>query len=363
MADTHPTINARELVAVLQALPPDQSVLIEGPHGIGKSQIARALSAHFELPLIDRRLAQMTEGDMIGLPMLADLVTRFLPVDWFKRACDDPAVLLLDELNRGTTEITNAAFQIVLDRELNGNVLHPQSRVIACINSGANYSVNDIDAALVSRFSVFHFMPDTDDWITWAQGKIDPVLVDYIRHHPSDLRFTDVGSIESLTSHPTPRGWEKVDHCLKHAGMVPSEVCGTPTPPVFFQMVASIVGHPSAIGFTKFVREYARVVTAEDILDRYAEAEPRVAQLGHDGIVSVLDKIGEHCKNNNWTAAQVANLADFAEKYMSGEDHVLLFSRVASTRNMGNIKLWHATKLPGILVKAVNTSQDLNKKT
>jgi len=145
--------------------------------------------------------------------------------------------------------------------------------------------------------------------------------------------------------------------------MAPSDVCGTSTPAVFFQMAASIVGHPTAIGFAKFVREYSRVVTAEDILDRWKEAEPRVKQLGHDGIVSVLSKIGDHCKSNNWTQAQMNNLVEFAQNYMSGEDHVLLFTVIAQTRNMGNIKLWHRTPLTMVLVNAVNSSQELNKKS
>ncbi|MHA2020071.1 MAG: AAA family ATPase, partial [Candidatus Thorarchaeota archaeon] len=85
MADIRPIINARDLIAVLKALPPNMSALVEGPHGVGKSHIARQVAEHFGFPLIDRRLSQMTEGDMIGLPKVSDDVTRFLPVDWFKR--------------------------------------------------------------------------------------------------------------------------------------------------------------------------------------------------------------------------------------------------------------------------------------
>ena len=54
-------------VTTAKALPPEISVLVRGPHGIGKSQVVRQVARHFNLQVIDRRLSQMTEGDMVGL--------------------------------------------------------------------------------------------------------------------------------------------------------------------------------------------------------------------------------------------------------------------------------------------------------
>ena len=62
----------------VRALPADVSVLIRGPHGIGKSYLAQGVADDVELPLIDRRLSQMSEGDLVGLPELVDGVTRTL---------------------------------------------------------------------------------------------------------------------------------------------------------------------------------------------------------------------------------------------------------------------------------------------
>lgn len=364
MSDARPTINARELIAVLRLLPSDKSVLIIGPHGVGKSMITAELARHFGLPLIDRRLSQMTEGDIIGLPKVADDVTAFYAVDWFRQACLQPCVLLLDELNRASTEILNAAFQIVLDRELNGNRLHSGTRVIACINAGAHYAVNDMDPALINRFAIFHFEPDQDDWLAWARtdNRIDPVLIDYVGHHPTELRFKELDKMEPLTAYPTPRGWEAVDKCLKGAGMPPLDVCGRSAPPGFFHIVASLVGHPSAIGFCKWVQEYNRVVTAEDILDRYDEMENIIKSLPHDSVVALLDKIGHHCAKHDWTEKQAENLCKFGIAMLTGEDHVLLFSKVTSTKKMENIQKYHATDLIPVLMKEVTTSQELTGK-
>ena len=69
-------------VKVVSKLPPEISVLVRGPTGIGKSQIFKTVASEIELSdgtvgcaVIDRRLAQMTEGDIIGLPELVDGVT------------------------------------------------------------------------------------------------------------------------------------------------------------------------------------------------------------------------------------------------------------------------------------------------
>lgn len=364
MSDSRPTINARDLVAVLRLLPAEKSVLIVGPHGIGKSHIAHQLGDHFGLPVVDRRLSQMTEGDMIGIPIVTGESTRFLPVDWFLGGCKEPKEILLDEVNRGGPEIMNAAFQIILDRELNGNKLHPESRVIACVNAGSHYSVNEMDPAMINRFAVFHLSPDVDDWMAWAaeRGEIDPIIVDYIRHNPGELRFKDLDKMEPMTAYPTPRGWEAVDKCLKAANLAPSQVCGESTAPVFFQLCASLIGHPAAIGFSKFVSNYSKVISAQDILDRWETTKPRVKALGHDAVVALLAKIGEHCKNEDWTVEQVKNLEDFSTS-LGGEDLILLFSEVAKTKKIPNVSKVHKTGITMRILEAVKSAEQLaNKK-
>ena len=58
-------------------LPADISVLVSGATGVGKSDIFHQIGGELNLPVIDRRLSQMTEGDILGLPELTDGITRF----------------------------------------------------------------------------------------------------------------------------------------------------------------------------------------------------------------------------------------------------------------------------------------------
>ena len=113
-------MDIHSFLQVAPHLPPDIAVLVRGETGIGKSHLIHQIGGFLQLPVIDRRLSQMTEGDIIGLPCLKDGTTKFLPVDWIKLASQKPVLLFLDEINRASLEVQQAVFQLVLDRELNG---------------------------------------------------------------------------------------------------------------------------------------------------------------------------------------------------------------------------------------------------
>ena len=125
-------------------LPPHIAVLMRGPTGVGKSHMARALADELELPFIDVRGSTMDESQVSGIPdfetsKTAGVATFCLP-SFYVRACREPVVLMLDELNRSMPQVMQSFFQIVLDRELGNNVdgeplrLHPQTRVIAAVS-------------------------------------------------------------------------------------------------------------------------------------------------------------------------------------------------------------------------------------
>mgnify|MGYP003338804908 CR=1 FL=1 len=100
------TMQVRTFLKVAPLLPRETSVLLRGAHGIGKSQVVRQVAKGFGLQVTDRRLSQMSEGDMIGLPSTDGEVTRFNPPSWYKEACDRPMCLFLDELNRADRKST-----------------------------------------------------------------------------------------------------------------------------------------------------------------------------------------------------------------------------------------------------------------
>ena len=340
-------------IKVATALPASQSVLIRGPHGIGKSALVNQIANSSKksdgtegLPLIDRRLAQMTEGDIIGLPEMQDGVTRFCPVDWLLRACREPVVLFLDEINRATVEVQQCAFQLVLDRELNGHKLHPETKIFCAVNASPEYQVNEMDPALLDRFWVVDLEPSVDDWINWAhENDVDGVMIDFIRHYPAHLRHTS--AIEPGKIYPSPRSYEKLDTALTSIGWSPTSLAGKSIPEGFYALSSGFLGTEASIAFRDFVKNYEAQVSAEDILENWKKNSAKVAKLSTDKHNAIVEKVIEHCKTNEWSASQAKNACDFV-KTLSGEIVVSFFNSVMETNNVPNIRTVH--KFIGMLV-------------
>ncbi len=344
-------MDIKTLTTCMELIPNDISILVRGPHGIGKSHLAAQVADATGRVLIDRRLSQMSEGDMVGLPELVDGVTRFCPPDWYARACKEGVVLLMDELNRATPEVMQAAFQIVLDRELNGHKLHPDTRIIACVNASSDYEVNEMDPALLDRFWVTDLEPTTEDWLTWADGRIHSMIQDFIRQNPAHLRHT--GGLEPGKVYPSPRSWERVDSTLKAAGLIDNH-----EGPGFYPLSMGLVGVEAAIAFKEFCRTYEAQVSAEDILNSFTQFRAQIAEFPQDRVTDLIEKVVIHCKENDWKLGQAKNLAAFTG-VINDELLVMLWNKISATQKLPNIQKVH--KLIGAkVVKAVNESRNVS---
>ena len=111
-------------------------VLLRGRHGIGKSSVVYQYAASLNMPIVERRASQMTEGDLLGLPTVDEGVTAFCPPDWFATACDTGVVLFLDEVDRATLEVRQGIFELCDSRKLAGHSLHPDTLIFAAVNGG-----------------------------------------------------------------------------------------------------------------------------------------------------------------------------------------------------------------------------------
>ena len=109
-------------------------VLIRGRHGIGKSAIVYQIAEQRGLPVIERRASQMTEGDLLGLPKVEGNVTKWLAPQWLHDACEKPAILFLDEVDRATMEVRQGIFELCDSRKIAGYTLHPDTLIFACVN-------------------------------------------------------------------------------------------------------------------------------------------------------------------------------------------------------------------------------------
>jgi len=236
-------------------------VLIRGRHGVGKSEVVYQFAESIGFPVVERRASQMTEGDLVGLPKTDGNVTSFCPPDWFKTACEEPVILFLDEVDRATIEVRQGIFELTDSRKLNGHRLHPQTLIFAAINGGEHgqqYQVGEMDPAELDRWTVFDVEPSVEDWLAWANNKVDKMSWDFINSNRAHLEHKE--DFEPNKVYPSRRSWERLSECLTTASLLEE------ASPALFNLSAAFVGFEAAVAFNDFVQNYDRQVSIKDIL-------------------------------------------------------------------------------------------------
>jgi len=244
-------------------------ILIRGRHGIGKSEVVYQIAASMGLPVVERRCSQMTEGDLLGLPA-ANVVeiggkraTTWDAPDWLLTACAKPVVLFLDEVDRGTMEVRQGIFELTDSRKIAGVTLHPETVIIGAVNGGehgAQYQVGEMDPAELDRWEVFDLAPTVEDWLSWAKTGVDGLIWDFINQNRAHLEHT--GDFEPNKKYPSRRSWKRLNDCLVKARILEKQYA-----PTVFNLACGFVGFEAASSLQKFMKDYERQVTVEDILD------------------------------------------------------------------------------------------------
>lgn len=307
-------MDAKTFIDTAKTLPVDLAVLARGPHGIGKSQIiGRTLAAYFNLPLVDIRLSQREAGDVIGLPLLENGTTKFCPPDWVMRACREPVILFLDELNRATPEVQQAVFELVLDRRMAGHKLHEGTRVYAAVNLSGNYQVNEMDPALLDRFYVCDLEPTPEETIEHFKkiGFNDDVIT-FLRDKPG--RLDPSPKVDSSRVQPSRRSWERFDVAARTNGFYDADVqADQGVQGKIFNLALGLLGTEVASSLVDHLVRSNQTIKAEDVLDNFKKVEAKIKKASIDRTNDLIDRLLTHGAKNTWTPAQLDNVGDFID--------------------------------------------------
>jgi len=323
-------------------LPVEISVIMRGRHGIGKSEVVRQLAESFSLPLLDRRLSQVTEGDLLGLPKVDGKATKFLPPEWFVEAMENPCLLFLDEFDRSTREVQQAAMELVLDRSIQGKKIHKDCRVYSAINGGkhgAMYSVNSIDPALYDRFWIADIEPSIEEWVKWGMEskKIIPEILDFIRINNDQLERDLSKNSHEIT--PSRRSWTRLSKVLQEN---PDIIKSVRKNDIFIPICTGFVGIHATGLFKSYLLRPFEHIKAEDILDNFDENQERIRAFEVEHLNLALKKIGDHCNDPNtkpWTKSQAKNLAKFFD-LLKPELQITLWDKITGSKTkFANVQL------------------------
>jgi hypothetical protein len=354
-------------IKIAPRLPPRMAILVRGPTGVGKSHITQAIGKQLNLPVIDVRGSTMDESKVTGIPDFeAGKIFKkamFLLPSWYVRACQEPVLLFLDEMNRANPQVLQAFFQVVLDRCLGNDAngepmpLHPETRVFAAVNFGSEYDVAEMDPALLRRFWTVDIEPEVGQWCEWASaaGK-STVLVDFICQNPQHWRVDPgSGKVTPGSVLPTPASWDRFNASVAHMGIDLDEVAGKKDDGTVYAVARGFVGIEAAISFVDFLEKYQNIISAEDLIDGRAD-EAKLRKLKQSEISQLIDKVVAHCVKNKWTKAQVDRVVWWLKDVLPGEQQMALYNGILNTCNMDNIRPFHAP-LGSMIVDIINAAK------
>jgi len=247
----------------------NDTVLLEGAHGIGKSEAPRQIADEENYHMETLFLSHQEIGDLIGIPHLIErdgtaITTWSVPI-WLQRMHDAAAqgkkcMLFLDELNRAPLDVRQSAMQLVLERQIHEHhlpeVQGQRCLIIAAINPADDYQVDEMDPALLDRFCFAEVEADAKVWLEWARKEgVNVAVRDFIAEHPDRIHWTPQdGGIGA-----TPRSWTKLGNYMDVAKEIPNEV--------LFPILKGKLGTEIGSQFYSFFTNYVNIVKASDIED------------------------------------------------------------------------------------------------
>jgi hypothetical protein len=270
----------KELTKILEHTPTEQAILLEGIHGIGKSEWTKQKLTEQGYRVIMKFAGQMADaGDFIGLPNrtekvvngVSHIVTSFAPPDWWPLDENEKVAVLLDEVNRGKPEINQCLMDMVLNRELNGRKLPKGTRIFGAINpltSEGTYQVEDMDPAFLDRWNRYVVNPSGDEWCDWAAyNGISNLVISFIIKNTHELDPPTEEELVSGKVYPSRRSWERVSKFLEgiiaEDGKVDKELLGN--------YMIGVVGVSATSAFLQHLKMYGTGVHAGKVLTSWNE--------------------------------------------------------------------------------------------
>jgi hypothetical protein len=182
-------------------------------------------------------------------------------------------ILFFDEITNATPNIQGMAYNIVLDKEVNGLWKLPDNARIVAAGNDYNDSLaaNQLAEPLFNRFAHVYIKTSAEDWLEWAiKADLEPTKLDYKEEkhpkiHPSIFAFISARREKALRTEYTgdkpnadPRKWELASKMLYR----------TQKP----EMLRALIGEEVTRDFVHFCSQ--KTITLQDVInDNYIKEE------------------------------------------------------------------------------------------
>ncbi len=237
------------------AIESDIAVFLHGPSSEGKSARVKQIDPTCEIIYLRNATPDSLNGRSVYNQSTGEMID--IPPTWYKKVkekCekepDKLHVVFFDEINNALPSIQGMAFNIVLDREVNGLWKLPDNaRVVAAGNDMQDsIAANQIAAPFFNRFAHVYINTTTEKWLKWAKkNKIHPAIYSYIAYKRGE---TLRSSYDGVKPNADPRKWEMASKMLYATGRP--------------EMLRALIGEDITDEFVQFCNQ--PVITLEDVL-------------------------------------------------------------------------------------------------
>jgi len=256
------------------------SVMLHGRSGDGKSARVKEIDPDAEIIYLVNASPDslcgksiVNEGEMIDIP--PTWYTKL--VEKCEKEKDKIHIVFFDEITNAPLSIQGMAFNIVLDKEVNGKWKLPEnSRIVAAGNElEESRSAYGISEPLFNRFAHVYIETKVDEWLGWASGESETnEKLDYTENstpmkiHPSIYAFIAYKAYKGedalrteytgIKPNADPRKWE-----------LSSKVLYKTNKP---DILKAFIGEDLTKEFISFTKKES--ITLEDVINHnYCDAE------------------------------------------------------------------------------------------
>ena len=160
-------------------------------------------------------------------------------------------ILFFDEITNALPSIQGIAFNIVLDKEVNGIWKLPENvRIVAAGNEmSESLSANKLAEPLFNRFAHVYIKTTTEKWLKWAsENNIHPAIYSYIAYKNGEVLRSEYNGEKPNAD---PRKWEMASKMLYKTNKP--------------EMLRALIGEEITKEFVAFCNQ--KVITLEDVIE------------------------------------------------------------------------------------------------
>ena len=238
------------------AIDADIPVFLHGKSSDGKSARVKAIDPDLTIIYLRNATPDSLNGKSVYNEKTGEMID--IKPTWLKKLEDkcnnEPNknhILFFDEITNAFPSIQGIAFNIILDKEVNGTWKLPKNaRIVAAGNElSDSLAANELAEPLFNRFAHVYINTTTESWLKWASdNNIHPAIYSYIAYRNGETLRT---KYNGETPNADPRKWEMASNMLYKTGN-----------PV---MLRALVGEDVCRDFIKFCK--IRVITIDDVIN------------------------------------------------------------------------------------------------